>query len=155
MTGTLHHRRRGSRINTDRFPKRGAEESSLCGSPDAPPGIFLGFNSLKFPFPGFCLMPGNWKKKTFVQTIFQISTWKVLQLLLKIYLLWKTWPISVKRWKQVWIRACIGWLTNPFSSSIIPGLGTRLLVSSIRHFQVGTGLCFKPTREGRSLCIGF
>ena len=20
----------------------------------------------KFPFPGFCLMPGNWKKKTFV-----------------------------------------------------------------------------------------
>ena len=27
-------------------------------------------------------MPGNWKKKTFVQTIFQISTWKVLLLLL-------------------------------------------------------------------------
>ena len=23
-------------------------------------------------------MPGNWKKKTFVQIIFQISTWKVL-----------------------------------------------------------------------------
>ena len=30
----------------------------------------------------------------------------------------------------------IGLLTNPFSSSIIPGLGTRLLVSSIVHFQV-------------------
>ena len=26
-------------------------------------------------------------------------------LLLKIYLLWKIWPISVKRWKPVWIRA--------------------------------------------------
>ena len=39
-------------------------------------------------------MHGNWKKKTFVQTIFQISTWKFLLLLLKICLLWKTWPIS-------------------------------------------------------------
>ena len=25
--------------------------------------------------------------------------------LLKIYLLWKIWPISVKRWKPVWVRA--------------------------------------------------
>ena len=24
---------------------------------------------------------------------------------LKIYLLWKSWPISVKRWKPVWIRS--------------------------------------------------
>ena len=30
----------------------------------------------------------------------------------------------------------IGLLTNPFSSSVIPGLGTRLLVSSIVHLQV-------------------
>ena len=37
--------------------------------------------------------------------IFQISTWKAF-LLLKIYLLWKIRPISVKRWKPVWIRAC-------------------------------------------------
>ena len=41
--------------------------------------------------------------KVFVQSIFQISTWKVF--LLKIYLLWKIWPISVKRWKPVWVRA--------------------------------------------------
>ena len=33
-------------------------------------------------------MPGNWKKKTFVQTIFQISTWKAL-LLLKICFIMK------------------------------------------------------------------
>ena len=43
--------------------------------------------------------------KVFVQSIFQISTWKVF--LLKIYLLWKIWPISVKRWKPVWVRACL------------------------------------------------
>ena len=68
--------------------------------------------SLKFPFPGFCLMPRNWKKKTFVPTVFQISTWKVLLLSLsKICLLWKNWLIPVKRWKPVWIRA---WLQrNP------------------------------------------
>ena len=40
-------------------------------------------------------MPGNWKKKTFVRAIFQISTWKVILLLLKICLLWKIWPIPV------------------------------------------------------------
>ena len=37
--------------------------------------------------------------------IFQISTSKAF-LLLKIYLIWKIRPISVKRWKTVWIRAC-------------------------------------------------
>ena len=68
--------------------------------------------SLKFPFPGFCLMPRNWKKKTFFQTVFHISTWKVLLVLLsKICLLWKIWPISVKRWKPVWNRAWLRW--NP------------------------------------------
>ena len=34
-----------------------------------------------------------------------LGTWKVFYLL-KIYLLWKIWPIFVKRWKPVWIRAC-------------------------------------------------
>ena len=37
--------------------------------------------------------------------IFQLSTRKAF-LLLKIYLLWKIRPISVKGWKPVWIRAC-------------------------------------------------
>jgi len=30
-------------------------------------------------------MPGNWNKKTSVQTIFKISTWKVLSLLKYVY----------------------------------------------------------------------
>ena len=30
-------------------------------------------------------MPGNWKKKTSVQTIFKISTWKVLSFLKYVY----------------------------------------------------------------------
>ena len=37
--------------------------------------------------------------------------------LLKIYLLWKIWPISVKRWKPVWIRAWSG-----ASAALYPGL---------------------------------
>ena len=41
-------------------------------------------------------MPGNWKKKAFVPTIFQISTWKVLLLLLKnMFILKKLGPIPV------------------------------------------------------------
>ena len=58
----------------------------------APLGSSLNLNSpIKVPIPGFLshwkeggehfpwgdLMPENWKKKTFVQTIFQISTWEV------------------------------------------------------------------------------
>ena len=35
----------------------------------------------------------------------KISTWKVFYYK-KRYLLWKIWPISVKPWKPVWIRAC-------------------------------------------------
>ena len=55
-------------------------------------------------------MPRNWKKKTFVQTVFQISTWKdLLLLLLKICLLWEIWPIFLKRWKPVWLRAWLQW----------------------------------------------
>ena len=75
-------------------------------------------------------MPGNWKKKTFVQTIFQISTWKVLLLLLKICLLWKTWPISVKRWKPVWIRA---WLLSmqDFVNKTLQLVRISLLISAI------------------------
>ena len=41
-----------------------------------------------------------------VQKILGISTLKVFLLLLKNNLLWKIWPISVKRWKPEWIRPC-------------------------------------------------
>ena len=53
------------------------EEPREQASRGAPGNFFLIFFLRKFPFSGFCLMPGNWKKKTFVQTIFQ----KVLLLL--------------------------------------------------------------------------
>ena len=91
-------------------------------------GIFVGFNSgPKVPFPGvlhisqfhFPQMKPYKLVDYFIKVsfhivvdmrqgecnIFQISTWKAF-LLLKIYLLWKIRPISVKRWKTVWIRAC-------------------------------------------------
>ena len=32
-------------------------------------------------------MPGNWKKKTFVQTIFQILTWKVLLIIKNMFIM--------------------------------------------------------------------
>ena len=60
-------------ILTD-FLNEGPREKASRG---APGNFFWFLKSLKFPFSGFCLMPGNWKKKTFVQTIFQ----KVLLLL--------------------------------------------------------------------------
>ena len=37
-----------------------------------------------------------------------LATWEVFYyyfFILKIHLLWKIWPISIKRWKQAWIRA--------------------------------------------------
>ena len=51
---------------------------------------FLDFYSLKSAFQGFWV----------IQTGLQL-------LLLKTYLLWKKWPIYIKRWKPVWIRACL------------------------------------------------
>ena len=60
-------------ILTD-FLNEGPREKASRG---APGNFFWFLKSLKFPFSGFYLMPGNWKKKTFVQTIFQ----KVLLLL--------------------------------------------------------------------------
>ena len=72
-----------------------------------PQEMFLDFNSLKFPFLGF--------------RVGQISTRKVF-LLFKVYLLWKTWPISLKRWKLVWIRACErppAWLPSKLKVSFL------------------------------------
>ena len=99
-------------------------------------GIFVGFNSgPKVPFPGvlhigqfhFPQMKPYKLVEYFIKVsfhivvdmrqgesnIFQISTWKAF-LSLKIYLLWKIRPISVKGWKPVWIRICpIVLLVNP------------------------------------------
>ena len=67
----------------------------------APPVMFWDFKSLKFPFPGFCLMPGNWKKKTFVQTIFESPI-----IIIKNMFIMKNLTDLRKRWKPVWIRPC-------------------------------------------------
>ena len=46
--------RRGSRINTDRFPKRAPKAQASSGVQErAPPGKNLDFYSLKSPFVGF------------------------------------------------------------------------------------------------------
>ena len=149
---------------TDFLNKGPREQASRGARGHAPPGIFLDSSSLKFAFPGFWFIGGwgggeghqisrNWKKKTFVQTIFQISTWKVLLLLLKICLLWKIWPISVKRWKPVWIRAC--WCCSlKFNSKVTFHTITSLwvasslsaLCSSCHSYAVGGQL-----RAGRAL----
>ena len=72
--------RRGSRINTDRFPKQAPKVPG--GSGVALPGNCLDFNSLKSPFLSFrVIQTGYWplpfsSDEVFVQSIFQISTWK-------------------------------------------------------------------------------
>ena len=67
--------RRGSGINTERFPKRGPKAQASGGR-----GSRLPQELAKCQL-GKCFLS------------------------LKIYLLWKSWPISVKRWKPVWIRS--------------------------------------------------
>ena len=102
----------------DRFPKR-APGAQVCK-----------FISYKFPFLGFWVIQTRYWPVLFspdkvlqigcsfqypycrafearrVQKILGISALKVFLLLLKNNLLWKIWPISVKRWKPEWIRPC-------------------------------------------------
>ena len=60
--------------------------------------MFWCLTLFKVPFPGFSSHSDS------ILPRFQLGK---CFLLLKIYLLWKIWPISVKRWKPVWIRACL------------------------------------------------
>ena len=46
-------------------------------------------------------MPGNWKKKTFVQTIFESPI-----IIIKNMFIMKNLTDLRKRWKPVWIRPC-------------------------------------------------
>ena len=115
----------------------------------------MDFNSgPKVPFPGVldigqfhspqmkpCKSPDYFIKVSFhfvvdmrqgESNIFQISTWKAF-LLLKIFLLGKIRPISVKRWKTVWIRAC------PIPGPIV--LLVNLQQLAIVRLNVGTSDC--------------
>ena len=86
-----------SRKNTDQFP------NSREVWEHAPLGNFLDFNSPKSPFLGFCQslrQDTYWLSKPLSRI--QLGKFKVFYL----YLLWKIWPISVKRWKLVCIHAC-------------------------------------------------
>ena len=133
-TDSLSTIRRGSKINTDRFPKR---RCKLVGGP----GNYLDFNSLKSVFLGFwVIQTGYWPVPFCANKALQIgglllskpkhlesllrslgSSCKILSKYIRSlyttkpftifhlgksfssYLLWKIWPISVKRWKLVWI----------------------------------------------------
>ena len=68
---------RGTRINTDRFPKLAPKAQSSSGVGRASPGNCLDFSPLS---------PLSWVSESFRQDIGQTSTWKVF-LLLKVYLL--------------------------------------------------------------------
>ena len=106
--------RRGSTIDTDRFSERApkARASRACC-----PWNLFDFNSLKSSFPGFWIIQtGFWPVSFSSDEALQIagsfhlsdSTWKsflYLKCVIFLKLLWKIWPISVKLWKTVWIRA--------------------------------------------------
>ena len=97
-----------SRITTDRFPKQAL--NLLGGS-----GGMLHQQIFWILTPS---SPLSWVSESFRWDIGQFHSPRMKHLsnpfsrfqpgkfLLKIYLLWKIWPISVKRWKPVWIRAC-------------------------------------------------
>ena len=63
---------------------------------------FFVFNFLKSPFLGLELSLSERILASSILLEWSLATWKVFSL---IYLLWKIWPISVKRWKPMWIRA--------------------------------------------------
>ena len=84
------------------------------------------FLTLKVLFPGFSSHSGR--------ILPRVQPGKCF-LLLKIYLLRKIWPISVNRWKPVWIRAYYVWtkpesclcrLENLSGTVWTPGIGTDL-----------------------------
>ena len=78
--------RRGSGVNTDWFPKRAPKAQASC----ALPGNFWALNSRKSPFLGFrVIQTGSWPLPFTLDEALQLSC----------DMLWKIWPISVKRWK--------------------------------------------------------
>ena len=103
--------RRGSKINSYRFHKRApkAQASRAGVSGACSSRKIFGFKVPKVPFPGFLSHSDRIFSLSKPLSRFQLLL-LLLLLLLKIYikniLIMKLiWPISVKRWKPVWIRA--------------------------------------------------
>ena len=92
--------RRGSSLNTDRFPKRALKAQASIGVRErASPDNFLDFNSLKSPFLSFWVVQTGYWSDFNLESFFMY--FYVFLCIMKI------WPISVKRWKTAWIcRAC-------------------------------------------------
>ena len=127
FTKHMFYSRHASRITTDQFPKQEPKvQASWGGLGYAPQGNFLDFNTLKTPFLGFWIIhTGYWPVPFSLGEALQISglfhqgQFPCCKLdmeqdfnlkrfsPLKIYLLWKIWPISIKQSKLVWIHACI------------------------------------------------
>ena len=66
--------RRGSRINTDRFPKRAPKAQASRGvRRRPPPGNFLDFHSLKSPFLGFIVIQKGYWPDSNLESVFIIK----------------------------------------------------------------------------------
>ena len=66
--------RRGSRINTDRFPKRAPKAQASRGvRRRPPPGNFLDFYSLKSPFLGFIVIQKGYWPDSNLESVFIIK----------------------------------------------------------------------------------
>jgi len=95
----------------DRFLKQRASKAQASRGVrgHACPGNFWDFNSLKSPFlvfwvtqTGYWLVPFSLDEEW---RIFEISTWKIT-FIKKMYIFYEQiWPISIIRWKPVWIHA--------------------------------------------------
>ena len=100
----------GSRINTDRSP------TSRAFRGHGPQGNFLDFNSPKVPFPGF--LSHSDRIFTDCPNHYPDFDLESLKFFTKhIFILWKIWPISVKRCKLVWIHACFSNVNFPPKNS--------------------------------------
>ena len=88
--------RRRTSINADRFPKRAPKNQASRGVREKLFWISFPKRLLTHPDKIFTVCQNH-------LTDFNLENFFVQ---LKIYLSWKIWPISIKQWKPVWIRAC-------------------------------------------------
>ena len=134
--------RRGFRINTYRLPKQAPKLLGVTGA--CSPSKIFGILTPSSPL--------SWVSESFRWDIGQFHSPRMKHLsnpfsrfqpgkffLLKIYLLWKIWPISLKRWKPVWIRACPASRLLAFVKSLFaPWLVSHVLLQKPKRSQKET-----------------